>query len=58
MVFGWSGHTWVQPDSTGGVWTSGGHVWAVPEHLVLGKCWLATPVGARLVKLMVGQGLM
>ena len=35
-----------------------GCVWTVPGHLVLGKCWLATPVGAGLVKLTVGQGLM
>ena len=28
------------------------HVWAVPGHLVLGKCWLATPVGTGSVKLM------
>ena len=45
-------------DVTGRVWMSGRHVWAVSGHLVLGKCWLASPVGARLVKLMVGQGLM
>ena len=39
--FGWSGCTSMQLDVTGGVWTSGRHVWAVPEHLVLGTCWLA-----------------
>ena len=57
MVSGWSGHTWMQPDVTGGVWTSLG-VWTVPGHLVLGKCWLATPVGAGSAKLTAGQGLM
>ena len=56
-VFGWSGRSWVYQDATGGVWMSGGHVWAVPEHLVLGKCWLASPIGTSLVKLMAGPGL-
>ena len=47
MVFGWSGCTWVYQDTTGGsLDMSGGHVWAVPEHLVLGKWWLASPIGA------------
>ena len=48
---------WTYLGATGGVWTSGGCVWAVPEHLVLGKCWLASPIGARSVKLMAGPGL-
>ena len=42
-----SGHNWMQLDITGRVWMSGRHVWMVPEHLVLGMCWLASPVGTR-----------
>ena len=34
-----------------------GVFWTVPEHLVLGKCWLASPIGTGSVKLMVGPGL-
>ena len=53
-----TGHHWMSLNVTGGVWTSGRYVWVVPGHLVLGKCWLAGPVGAGSVKLTVGQGLM
>ena len=43
-----TGCYWMSLDITGGVWMSGRHVWVVPGHLVLGKCWLASPVGARV----------
>ena len=51
---------WTYLGATGCNWRSLdvlGHVLTVPGHLVLGKCWLATPVGAGSVKLTVGQGL-
>ena len=41
-------------NTTGAAWTSDGHVWVVPEHLDLGKCWLASPMGAGSVKLTAG----
>ena len=40
-----TGHHWMSLDVTGGVWISGRYVWTVPEHLVLGICWLASSVG-------------
>ena len=56
-----TGHHWMSLDVTGCNWRSL-DVWqaclGVPGHLVLGKCRLASPVGARSVKLMAGQGLM
>ena len=51
MYLGATRHNWRSLDVLGCVWT-------VPGHLVLGKCWLATPVGAGSAKLTAGQGLM
>ena len=61
MVLDGFGVVWTYLGATRYNWKSLdvlGHVWTVPGHLVLGKCWPATPVGARSEKLTAGQGLM
>ena len=51
MYLSATGHNWRSLDILG-------YVWTVPGHLVLGKCWLATPVDALgQVMLMEGPGI-